>query len=312
MLLITLSCFFFTQSASSQSKIYFDEEWNTTTKEEAHFYRILYKKDDSLYHVKDFYINGILQMEGFFSDLDKEIFEGEIVWYTDEGKISEKSNYKKGVLHGLSVVYLENEKIDYTTKYIDGRVYEGVVLGGYYKQFFEKGELVKYVEFEAPNDFRNLQTRVYGVERDTIYWMNNQGDKLIGVGIYDSKNSNIIDGLNISNSLLISVHTNYKDSKREGVQKVFYEGKLLSEQIFLDNIIVLERSINPLTLETVEINFKDGEPYNGQLFQFNQIYEYYNEFIYKEGIVIIKNHYELVDGKLILNLEKSYKKQVED
>ncbi|NRS90366.1 hypothetical protein HNQ02_003306 [Flavobacterium sp. 7E] len=137
--------------------------------------------------------------------------------------------------------------------------------------------------------------------------MSNKGDKLIGMGIYHSSSYEIIDGLDISNNSLITVQTNYKNSKKEGVQKVLYEGKLLTEQTFVNNVVILERSINPLTGETVEINFKDGEPYNGRLFQFDQYNEYYNEFIYKQGVVIIKNHYEWVNGKLKLNIKKSYK-----
>jgi len=295
------------QNINSQSKIYFDKDWKKTTKEEAIFYRVLHKKNDSLFQIKDFYINGVLQMKGHFSNLEKETLEGEIIWYTAKGKIFNKANYKNGILHGLHTVYLKNGKIDYTTEYIDGKVYEGVYMGGYYKQYYKKGRLIKEVEFEAPNHFRTLRTRVFGIEKDTIYWMSNKGDKLIGIGIYGRSSSEIIDGLEISNNFLIAVHTNYKNGKREGVQKVFYENKLLAEQTFVNDVVVLERSINPLTNETVEINFKEGKPYNGQLFQFDQVYEYYNEFIYKEGVVILKNHYELIDGKLQLNTEKSYK-----
>ncbi|WP_324023661.1 hypothetical protein QSV08_12455 [Maribacter sp. BPC-D8] len=310
-LLVILSYFAISQHVNSQSKIYFNKDWKTTTKEEAQYYRILQKKNDSLFHIKDYYINGNLQMEGYFSNLEEETLEGENVFYTANGKISDRVNYKKGILHGLRTVYLENGKIDYTTEYVDGTVYEGVNMGGYYKEFYEKGKLIKMVEFDAPNYFNKLATRIYGIEKDTIYWMSNKGDELIGTGIYDSSSSKIIDGLDISHQLLIIVYTNYKNSKREGIQKVFYRNELLAEQTFVNDVVVLERSINPFTGETVEINFKDGEPYNGRLFQFDQFTQYYNEYIYKEGEVNIANYYELVDGKLQLNTEKSYKKTPE-
>lgn len=306
-LTIIILCLLMAHNISSQTKVYFDKDWKKTSKEAAVYHRIIDKKNDSLFYIKDYYSNGKLQMEGHFSNLEKETLEKKVIWYTKEGKIDHISNYKKGILHGMHTVYLKNGKINYSTEYKNGYIYSGVYAGGYYKQYYKNGKLTKQVELEAPNNFRSLKTRVFGLEKDTIYWMSNKGDKLIGIGIYSSSSSKIIDGLEIDNNFLIAVHTNYKDGKREGVQKVFYKGKLLTEQTFANNIVVLERSINPLNHKTVEINFKNGEPYTGQLFQFNQVYNYYNEFIYNKGIVIIKNHYELIDGKLKLNKEKSYK-----
>ena len=308
LILIIVTYFSISQNIYGQSKTYFDKDWKTTTKDKAEFYRVLDKKNDSLFHIKDFYINGNLQMEGYFSDLENETLEEKIVWYTEEGKITHSANYKKGVLNGQSIIYLKNGEIDYTTEYRNGKVYEGVYAGGSYKQYYKEGKLIKQVEFEAPNDFRSLKTRVFGTEKDTVYWMNNKNTKVLGIGIYPSSSSKIIEGLEIDNNFLIAVHTHYKNGKREGIQSVYYEGELLTEQTFVNDVVVLEKSINPLNGKTVEINFKEGEPNTGHLFQFNQFYEYYNEFIYEDGIVLIKNHYEWVDGKLKLNAEKSYKR----
>ncbi|KGK28731.1 hypothetical protein [Cellulophaga sp. E6(2014)] len=311
-LLIIISYLFISQHTYAQSKIYFDKDWNTTTKEKAEFYRLLTKKNDSLFHIKDFYINGKLQMEGHISELENETLEDKIVWYTAEGKITNSATYKKGILHGPSITYLDNGKIDYTTEYKNGEIYDGIYSSrysdAYFKQYYAHGKLLKQVEFKARNDFHNLKTRVFGIEKDTVYWRNTKGDKLIGVGIYPSSSTEIIEGLKIENNSSIAVHTHYKDSKREGIQQVFYKDALLAEQTFVNDVVVLERSKNPLNGKTVEINFKEGEPYTGHLFQFDQVYEYYNEFIYEEGIVLIKNHYELLDGVLKLNPEKSYKK----
>ncbi|NRS90365.1 antitoxin component YwqK of YwqJK toxin-antitoxin module [Flavobacterium sp. 7E] len=169
LLLIILFYLFTTQNSNCQSKIYFDQDWKVTTKERASYYRIFSKRQDSLFQIKDFYSNGILQMEGCFSNLEKETLEGEIVWYDAKGAISSKANYKNGILHGLSTSYLKNGKIDYTTDYKEGEIYDGVYVGGAYKQFYKKGKLTKQIEVEAPNDFRNLETRVYGINKDTVY-----------------------------------------------------------------------------------------------------------------------------------------------
>ncbi|HBK70481.1 MAG TPA: hypothetical protein DDZ39_02290, partial [Flavobacteriaceae bacterium] len=74
-ILIVLSLTIF-QQAFAQEKIYLGKDWKKSTKENAHFYRILEKKNDSLYYVEDFYISGVMQMDGHFTNVEKETLHG--------------------------------------------------------------------------------------------------------------------------------------------------------------------------------------------------------------------------------------------
>ncbi|GEM_PF-6173907 len=95
-----------TNLTAQKDILYFDAGWNKTTKAEAKFYRpIPLKKTGNLYQVKDYYITGSLQMEGYYSNIEKEELEGKVVWYYINGQKSEIRNYKKGILDGTSTYY---------------------------------------------------------------------------------------------------------------------------------------------------------------------------------------------------------------
>lgn len=81
---------------------------------------IQFDKSNSLYHVRDYYPNGQIQMEGTYSSFDKRIKEnlwcnyktntkeGEFkVWYSN-GQIESKTNFLNGLRHGLHEYWYSN------------------------------------------------------------------------------------------------------------------------------------------------------------------------------------------------------------
>lgn len=94
---------FFTFSVLlAQQKIYFDENWEVITdKSKAKYYRLT-TEENGLYHLKDYYLNGVIQMDGFSknNDPNDEIYEGKVSWYYEDGKLYQTANYKDGVLTG--------------------------------------------------------------------------------------------------------------------------------------------------------------------------------------------------------------------
>ena len=76
-----------TNLIAQKDTLYFNSTWNKCSKKEAKFYRpIPLKKRRGLYQVKNDYSNGNLQMEGCFTNVDKEILEGIAIWYSRGGK----------------------------------------------------------------------------------------------------------------------------------------------------------------------------------------------------------------------------------
>ncbi len=59
-----------------QDTIFYDDNWNEiSNKDSVSFYRIIFKESDQ-FKVLDYYINGNLQMEGYFSSIEDRIKEG--------------------------------------------------------------------------------------------------------------------------------------------------------------------------------------------------------------------------------------------
>ena len=82
---------------------------------------IHFNESDSLYHVRDYYANGQIQMEGCYSSFDKKIKESSLwcnyrtntkegefkTWYKN-GQIERKANYSKGLRNGLHEYWYSN------------------------------------------------------------------------------------------------------------------------------------------------------------------------------------------------------------
>jgi hypothetical protein len=80
-------------SFGQEEKIYYNSEWKVCEKSEAEYFRIITfdKNKNPKGKVKDFYLNGKLQWEGYLSFMDKydnslDITEGTCTFYSKEGK----------------------------------------------------------------------------------------------------------------------------------------------------------------------------------------------------------------------------------
>lgn len=297
-ILITFFTLLFFWTVKSQTKVYYNEIWEVTTEENAKYYRVISKISDSLFQIKDHYLNGILQMDGYFSDLENEVLEGTINYYNENGKIIRTENYLNGILNGLTTVYLNNGKIDNTTEYKNGAIYNGVYRGVVEDRYYKNGEIIKDIEHNPPNKYYILKTILYGKEIDTIYWRTNK-NKNIGFGTY--KNNKIINGLHVLNLLDNTIFTYYKNKKREGIQKVYdNKGLLVAKMTYKDDFLTLDETLNPLTNKMVRCTYKDNTPFNGQYFVFKPMYDYYEEYVFKNGIQKEYNRYAKNEkGKLI-------------
>ncbi len=83
--------------------IFYDNDWEKCIKENASYYRTIQK--DSLFIIKDFYMDGQLQMEGTYKDMDPEIKHGVFTYYNQNGKISKREYYKVGNTSGYTEYY---------------------------------------------------------------------------------------------------------------------------------------------------------------------------------------------------------------
>lgn len=122
-----------------QVRIYFDENWEVTTQDKIVYYRET-TRQGNLYHIRDYYKNGILQMDALSQndDPNNERFEGKVTYYTPDGKEESYTTYKNGQLDGESYTRGEN--------------------GDYSRNIFKNGEMVsgESQTYDADTGLRNI------------------------------------------------------------------------------------------------------------------------------------------------------------
>ncbi len=95
---------------------------------------IQFDSKDCLYHVRDYYPNGRVQMEGSYSSFDKRIKEeslwcnyrtntkeGEFKEWYQNGQIESKTHYSKGLRDGLHENWYSNGQRESTQNYVNGQ-----------------------------------------------------------------------------------------------------------------------------------------------------------------------------------------------
>ena len=141
--LLTAILFFCSgQLAAQNDTIWFDTNWNETLKKDATFYRPEVKKKGKGYWITDYYLSGQKQMEGLSVEHDAEVFDGEVTWYHDNGKVHQIVNYSKGHLHGDRSVYFSSGQQKSESSYKNGK------LNGAWKSHYENGQIKDKGKFD--------------------------------------------------------------------------------------------------------------------------------------------------------------------
>ncbi len=113
---------FISHYASSQVKkiVFFDKEWNETTKDKAFYYRSLpLETKNNLILIKDYYISGKPQMIGWADKDNEDFLQGEVKWFYENGNLQILSNYRDGNLQGLRKEFYENGNVKLIVNYED-------------------------------------------------------------------------------------------------------------------------------------------------------------------------------------------------
>ena len=120
---------------AQEGTIWFDANWKETTKEYAVYCRKAPKLKGKGFWFEYFYINGNKQMEGLSLKKDKEVYDGLVIWYYENGNIFQKVNYINGYLNGRRLVYFEEGGLKVKLNYERGRK------NGLSKEYYKDGRL---------------------------------------------------------------------------------------------------------------------------------------------------------------------------
>ncbi|MFD0993428.1 toxin-antitoxin system YwqK family antitoxin [Tenacibaculum geojense] len=159
-LLLAMFVSFFATSITAQSTIWFDANWQITSKDKGMYYRPEPKKVDNGYWIVDYYKNGQIQMEGLSSNKTplEEEFEGLVSYYHSNGKPYHKANYKEGELHGLRRVYYDTGELKEEGTYNYGK------RDGVWKTYYKNGKINskgKYRNGEKVGVWKTFYKNVY-------------------------------------------------------------------------------------------------------------------------------------------------------
>ena len=199
----------------SQDTTYYDSDWEETEEEKAEYYRVI-NELDSLWSIKDYYMDNKLQMTGTLNKPNHLARHGDFKWYYKggglkqtgqysngekngklefyfkNGELESIENYKNGVPHGPFCSYYSNGQISSKGKYLDGKL-DGVIefwyKNGQMKSHsnYHKGKKIgKWIYYDKEGNITNeflFQTKYEIIEDKLIFeipngeWMRNKLQK---------------------------------------------------------------------------------------------------------------------------------------
>lgn len=201
----------------AQEKIYYNSDWKVCNESKAEYYRLISFDENGkpIGKVKDYYISGELQWEGYFSYVDKfdnskDINEGLSIWYYKNGQKSRESTYVNGKEEGLTTFWYESGKLKRSIEYKNGKI----VNNGYIDcDEFGKCQNVFYENFgnkEIVNDWKLNKGENYNsyiIEGEGLLFENTSEDYIY------KKTINI--PLNLNKDFSIETTINFKSGNQK-------------------------------------------------------------------------------------------------
>ncbi len=262
--------------------IYYDIYWKNTSKEKAEFFRPYpLKKEQDLYIVKDYFIDGTLQMKGHSNDKEGELFEGKVVWYYENGNIETERTYSNGIIEGEVNSYFMDGTLLSSGIYKNNEAYSGnIYLETITHKFFTYVNGVIVSESTYYEDTKTIAQKIYyesGSSKGKTVFFNKKGDIIATKYVDESENKTGIKILKVFSKL-----TSYSDFK--DIFFVLYE---------VENNDKVQHIIKDENQKIIAQGFlKNRKPHTGIFFEDYQLIEY------KEGIK---------DGKVVF-YTKEYQK----
>ena len=156
-IIFLIGCFTCSTSTSmaqvEKDTLWFDANWNASTKNQASYFRPQPTKKDKGYLWKDYYLSGAKQMEAVSLKENEEVFDGIATWYFENGNVMQTVNYQNNLKVGERKNYHESGSLKSQYSYINDNI-EGVWVGyhenaklsesGTYKSGLRNGQWKEY------------------------------------------------------------------------------------------------------------------------------------------------------------------------
>ena len=286
------------QITAQKDTIWYGKNWKITNKIEASYYRIPVKEENGLFLVQDFYINGKKQMVGTSSSATKDLWQGKVTWYNQDGTILQQGNYIDNRLEGKFISFLNGKKLvaDYNRgRFVSGKQNVNYASDKYYKEL--AGDTL--VEIYHANDLNGRRRERYSVMNNNYYrnvksaYYNENGELITelvysegapmdGGEVYFYSGTNNIRSINYYKNRDF-LGTTFYDSNGQ-VREKFYEGPDYKTVYF---------SESGKPLDSFSYQLKDGRlsPYNGKKY-------YYGTDKENNNSITINSIYNYLKGNL--------------
>ena len=277
---------------AQKDTIYFNKHWEKVTKDKAKYYRIVpLKKIGDLHQITDYYMNGNPQMEGFWSDIKNEIFEGETKWYFKNGTLSEITNYKNGLKEGLSKSYLITGELKTSGTYKKDKPFNGTFIppcASCDVSEYKEGIKTKYYQYYRDTNKiaeKSVVNTANEIIKQTYYDRDGKQIGEVTMKFYESPIDGKIVYFDIDNDkhiIGISNTAHFKDKKLEG-EAIDYNlktGEILAKGIYKSGAPYNGTFSNYLdnNITTYKNGVKDGE-----VILFSDKREFIGKGVYKNG-----------------------------
>ncbi len=267
---------------AQKDTLYFNAVWNKTTKQNAEFYRPMpLKKVGDMYQIKDYYINGNLQMEGLITHPAKEIYHGKAIWYYKNGNKEQEFTYKNGERNGLSKTYFKDGSSKTKGTYKNDKAFDGTFESccpyTYIDEFKNGNRIAGYRYYKDTKVIAEKSIKDKEGHTNKIIVYTKKGEQIADVSVKPiekySEGKHVrfhID--NDKNILSIEGYENYKNSRLEGeCVELDLKGNQIAKGIY-----------------------KGGKPFLGTFLDYNILETYIDgklegeEIAYEKGRIIAK------------------------
>ena len=129
---LLIGCLIFSTSATlaqaQKDTIWYDANWNTSTKNQASYFRPEPAKKGNGYWWIDYYMSGAIQMKALSLRENEEYFHGIVTWYYENGNVMQTVNYQNNLKVGERKNYHESGPLKSQYNYVNDNI-EGAWVG---------------------------------------------------------------------------------------------------------------------------------------------------------------------------------------
>lgn len=172
-IVLSLFCFFSATLFAQQlpDTIFYDLGWKISNRANAFFYRITVKEEYG-FSVQDHYINGTLQMTGFYTSFDPDNKHGVFTYYNEDGVKVSVGRFKKNKKVGEWIHFYKSGLLKSKENFENGELNDTT------KFYFETGELRRIEVYDHDSLVVGKCYRKNG--SDTAYFPAEEAPRYVG------------------------------------------------------------------------------------------------------------------------------------